>query len=300
MIYFILIGLLTAILTPLLYRFSSRYTGVWLSLFPLGVFVWAITKFDTVLLGVPITETYTWVSALAFNLQFRLDGLSLFFLLLISGFGTFIFIYANSYLTGDENRSKFFVFLILFATSMMGLVLSGNLLMLFVFWELTSLTSYLLIGYYHSDEKSRKSALMAMLVTVSGGLFMLAGVVLIGIETGTLDIGTLLANPEVVTASPKVNIIAILLIIGAITKSAQFPFHFWLPNGSAGSCERVSSFYHNGKGWHFPASAYVVHFFRNGNMAATANSYRRFYHGLRSANGNYEYRYEESACLHNH
>ncbi|HPQ33524.1 MAG TPA: proton-conducting transporter membrane subunit [Tenuifilaceae bacterium] len=244
MIYIVIIGIFLAAVTPWIYKLVPKYIGFWLSIFPLGVFVWSTLYFDAVLTGIPIIETYSWVNVLAFNLQFRLDGLSLFFIMLISGFGTFIFMYANSYLAGDENKGKFFVYLILFTTAMLGLVLSGNLLMLFVFWELTSLTSYLLIGYYHNDEGSRKSALMAMLVTVSGGLFMLAGIVLIGIEAGTLDIGTLLSNPKLITGSERINIIVVLLIIGAITKSAQFPFHFWLPNAMAAPAP-VSAFLHS-------------------------------------------------------
>lgn len=240
----VLIGFLAAILAPIIHRFAPRVSGIWLSLLPLTIFAWAITKFDVVLAGIPIVNEFIWVDALSLQLVFRLDGLSYFFLLLITGFGFFIYLYANSYLQGDPNKGKFYIYLTMFMTSMVGLVLSGNLLILFIFWELTSLSSYLLIGYYHDDEKSRKSALMAMLVTVSGGLFMLAGIVLIGIDAGTLDVGKLIDNPSLITGSARIQTIILLLILGAITKSAQFPFHFWLPNAMAAPAP-VSAYLHS-------------------------------------------------------
>ena len=244
MILIILLGLILALVAPLIHLLMPRFSGVWLSILPLGVFAWAIFHLDSIIIGNPIVNSYTWVDTLSLPLVFRLDGLSIFFLLLISGFGFFIFVYANSYLQGDVNKGKFYIYLSLFMTAMMGLVLSGNLLVLFIFWELTSLTSYLLIGYYHNDEKSRKSALMAMLVTVSGGLFMLAGIVMIGIDAGTLDIGKLIDNPSLITSSPRIKVIVFFIILGALTKSAQFPFHFWLPNAMAAPAP-VSAYLHS-------------------------------------------------------
>ena len=165
---------------------------------PLFLFTWASFKMWGIINGVVFQETITWVERLGLDFIFRLDGLSVFFLMLITGFGVFIHVYADSYLTLDKNKPRFFVFLSFFMGAMVGLVMSGSLLLMFVFWELTSLSSYLLIGYYHNKEKSRDAALQAMMVTVVGGLFMLAGIILIGHEAGTFRFDELMNNPNVV------------------------------------------------------------------------------------------------------
>jgi len=240
----ILLGFLLAFVSIPVHRINSERVGNWLSIVPLGIFVWALTYLDRIILEGYVSETYQWVSSIGLSLSFRLDGLSLFFVLLISGVGFFIYNYANAYLHHDSNKGKFFLYLSLFMTAMLGVVMSGNLIILFIFWELTSLSSYLLIGYYHNDEESRKSALMAMLVTVAGGLFMLAGIILLGITAGTFDLNIILSTPNILSNSGNASIIAILIIIGAITKSAQFPFHFWLPNAMAAPAP-VSAYLHS-------------------------------------------------------
>ena len=240
----VLISFSGALLSPLLFKFSPKRAGLLMTAIPLFLFSWAFIKMQGIIDGALFQETVTWVETFGIDLVFRLDGLSVFFLMLITGFGVFIHVYANSYLADDKNRPRFFVFLSLFMGAMVGLVMSGSLLMMFVFWELTSLSSYLLIGYYHNEEKSRDSALQAMLVTVMGGLFMLAGIILIGHEAGTFRFDELMNNPNLVLLSPKANIILILLAIGAFTKSAQFPFHFWLPNAMEAPAP-VSAYLHS-------------------------------------------------------
>ena len=240
----VLIGFSGALLSPLLFRLFPKKAGLLIAFIPLLLFSWASIKMTGIVNGTVFQETVTWVESFGLDLIFRLDGLSVFFLMLITGFGVFIHVYAHSYLAQDINRPRFFAFLSLFMGSMVGLVMSGSLLLMFVFWELTSLSSYLLIGYYHNKEKSRDSALQAMLVTVMGGLFMLAGIILIGSEAGTLRFDELMNNPDLVLQSPKVNIILILLTIGAFTKSAQFPFHFWLPNAMEAPAP-VSAYLHS-------------------------------------------------------
>jgi multicomponent Na+:H+ antiporter subunit A len=240
----ILIGLIAAAVAATIHRIDNNRAGIWLSILPLGIFIWGIAHLNSVLLNNSIIEVYPWVDSIGLSLTFMLDGLSLFFVLLVSGVGFFIFIYANSYLHNDPNKGKFLTYLSLFMTAMLGIVMSGNLLILFIFWELTSLSSYLLIGFYSAEEESRKSALMAMLVTVSGGLFMLAGIILLGIEAGTLELDQLLANPTLLVNNAKAPIIAVLIMIGALTKSAQFPFHFWLPNAMAAPAP-VSAYLHS-------------------------------------------------------
>jgi multicomponent Na+:H+ antiporter subunit A len=233
-----------ALLSPFLFRLFPKKAGLLMAVIPLLLFGWASVKMWHVVDGVVFQESLAWVESFGLDLLFRLDGLSVFFMMLITGFGIFIHVYANSYLENDKDRPRFFVFLSLFMGAMVGLVMSGSLLLMFVFWELTSLSSYLLIGYYHNKEKSRDSALQAMLVTVMGGLFMLAGIILIGHEAGTFRFDELMANPDFVLQSPNANLIFILLAIGALTKSAQFPFHFWLPNAMEAPAP-VSAYLHS-------------------------------------------------------
>ncbi len=240
----VLLSFSGAFLSPLLFRLMPNKAGYFLPLIPFALFVWASAKMWRIVEGDVFQEVIPWVEAIGLDLVFRVDGLSVFFLMLITGFGVLIHIYANSYLSHDKNRSKFFIYLSMFMGAMVGLVLSGSLLLMFVFWELTSLSSYLLIGYYHHNEESRNSALQAMLVTVLGGLFMLAGTVLIGVDAGTFRFDALIENPSLVLNSPRLNTIVLLLFIGAFTKSAQFPFHFWLPNAMAAPAP-VSAYLHS-------------------------------------------------------
>ncbi len=240
----VLISFSGALLSPFLFRLLPKKAGLLLTLIPLFLFGWASIKMWAIVDGAVFQDTITWVESFGLDLIFRLDGLSVFFLMLITGFGVFIHLYAHSYLAHDKNRPRFFVFLSLFMGAMVGLVMSGSLLLMFIFWELTSLSSYLLIGYYHDKEKSRDSALQAMIITVMGGLFMLAGIILIGQEAGTFRFDELMNNPNLVLQSPKANIILLLLAIGAFTKSAQFPFHFWLPNAMEAPAP-VSAYLHS-------------------------------------------------------
>ena len=240
----VLISFSGALLSPFLFKLFPKKAGLLLTAIPLFLFSWATIKMWSIVEGAVFQETITWVESFGLDLIFRLDGLSIFFLMLITGFGVFIHVYAHSYLSDDKNRPRFFVFLSLFMGAMVGLVMSGSLLLMFVFWELTSLSSYLLIGYYHDKEKSRDSALQAMIVTVMGGLFMLAGVILIGQEAGTFRFDELMNNPDLILQSSKADIILILFAIGAFTKSAQFPFHFWLPNAMEAPAP-VSAFLHS-------------------------------------------------------
>ena len=152
------------------------------------------------------------------------------FALLISGIGTLVFVYAGAYLAGHAHLLRFYLFLLLFMVSMLGLVLADNLLLLFVFWELTSLTSFLLIGFDHQRPVARAAALQALLVTGAGELAMLAGLILLGQAGGTFQVSELLTRGDMVRADGLYPAILLLVFAGAFTKSAQVPFHFWLPN----------------------------------------------------------------------
>ncbi|KFI29829.1 oxidoreductase [Haematobacter missouriensis] len=196
-----------------------------------------------VLAGETLRAGWSWAPSLGVSLAFMLDGLSLIFALLISGIGALILLYATGYMGDHPQFGRFVLYLFSFMLSMLGLVLASDLITLFVFWELTSVTSYLLIGFNHEDSVARRNALQAMLVTGAGGLALLAGFILIGMASGSYDIGALLAG-EGLQSHPLYTPILILVLLGAFTKSAQFPFHFWLPNAMAAPTP-VSAYLHS-------------------------------------------------------
>lgn len=244
MLVAVLAGFLLSILIPFVHRFLPRISGVIFSILPATIFVYFVSLLPAVVSGDGMVVSYSWIPSLGIEVSFLLDGLSLFFVLLISGFGFFIFLYASSYLKGHRYFDRFFIYLFLFMSSMLGLVLSGNLISMFVFWELTSLSSYMLIGFYNENETSRKNALQAMLVTVLGGLAMMAGIILTGMITGTYTFSELLTSTQVLKDHPWYLVAMILVLLGAFTKSAQFPFHFWLPNAMAAPAP-VSAYLHS-------------------------------------------------------
>jgi multicomponent Na+:H+ antiporter subunit A len=171
-----------------------------------------------------------WVPALHLAVSFHLDGLGLLFAVLISGVGTLVVLYAARYLDGHAAAGRFHASLFAFMGSMLGLVLSDSLLTLFVFWELTGFTSYLLIGFEQEREEARRAALQALIVTGAGGLALLAAGVLLAQASGTASLSTLLGGGSSLAGHPLYRSIAVLVLLAAFTKSAQFPFHFWLPN----------------------------------------------------------------------
>lgn len=221
----ILLGLAAAQLSPLVCRVLDRKAGCFLAAVPLAIFAYLLTLIGSD----PVYFSWVWLPRFNIAATFYVDGLSLLFALIISGIGVCVFLYGGGYLAGHRDLGRFYVSLFIFMSAMLGVVMAGDLLTLFVFWELTSLSSYLLIGFSHEQMKSRKAALQALLVTGSGGLAMLAGIILLGLSAGTFDIPELLDRSAVIQALPAFNAILILIVIGALTKSAQFPFHYWLP-----------------------------------------------------------------------
>jgi multicomponent Na+:H+ antiporter subunit A len=197
---------------------------------PLSIFVWLLTFVGPVSQGEALLIENTWFPSFDINLNFLVDGLSLTFALIISGIGAIIVFYASGYLKGHRKLGRFYGYLLFFMTSMLGVVLSDNILALFVFWELTSISSYLLIGFNHEAERSRYAALQALLVTGGGGLAMMAGFLLMGSVGGSFSITALLNQSDAITGSSLYLAIVILVLLGAFTKSAQWPFHIWLPN----------------------------------------------------------------------
>lgn len=174
--------------------------------------------------------TLPWVPSLGIGANFYIDGLAHTFALLISGIGFFIVLYAGGYLKGHEHLGRFFSFILLFMGSMLGVVLADDVIMLFVYWELTSITSFLLIGFNHKAERSRRAAIQALIVTAGGGLALLAGLLLMAAYTGTFSLSEMATMAPLIKGSVLYVPILLLVLGGAFTKSAQFPFHFWLPN----------------------------------------------------------------------
>ncbi len=194
--------------------------------------------------GEVLRWSYNWVPSAGIALSFLIDGLSLTFALLISGIGVLVMLYSSTYLAGHPHFVRFFLYLTLFMGAMLGVVLSDNLLTLFVFWELTSITSYLLIGFTNASADSRRSALQALLVTGAGGLALLAGMILLGVAAGTYELSEIRLLGDAIRAHGLYVPIAILFLLGAFTKSAQIPFHFWLPNAMAAPTP-VSAYLHS-------------------------------------------------------
>ncbi|MFD2516037.1 hydrogen gas-evolving membrane-bound hydrogenase subunit E [Pontibacter locisalis] len=201
-----------------------------MALLAFAVFTYLCLLLPVVLQQEFIIQSHTWVPALAVNLNFRLDGLSLLFALLISFFGFLVMIYASGYLEDHPFLGRFYMYLGLFMTAMLGLVSADNIFLLFIFWEVTSITSFLLIGFNNDLEKSRVAAWQALLVTGLGGLALMAGLVLLGFAGGSFTFSSLFQSKQVVLESPLFLPALLLILLGCFTKSAQFPFHFWLPN----------------------------------------------------------------------
>jgi multicomponent Na+:H+ antiporter subunit A len=184
------------------------------------------------------------VTGLGVRLAFRLDGLSLLFALLVTGIGALILVYGGGYLKGDPRLPRFYSAILFFMAAMLGLVLADDAITLFVFWELTGISSYLLIGFDHEQERARKAALQALLVTGAGGLALLAGLLLLGQVAGTLQLSALGAHSGAIQAHALYLPVLLLILLGAFTKSAQFPFHFWLP-GAMAAPTPVSAYLHS-------------------------------------------------------
>ena len=244
MLLAVLSGFALAALAPLICRAVRGRAGWLIALLPAALFVYFLSQDAAIAAGAHLRESTPWVPSFGVNLSFHLDGLSLLMALLVTGIGALVTVYAGAYLRDDPHIGRFYLYLLAFMAAMLGLVLADNLLTLFVFWELTSVTSYLLIGYKHTYADSRKAALQALIVTGAGGLALLVGFVLLGSAAGTLEISDLLARGEAIRASELYLPLLLLIGLGAFAKSAQFPFHFWLP-GAMAAPTPVSAYLHS-------------------------------------------------------
>ena len=194
--------------------------------------------------GQVLREELAWLPAQGLYFVLRVDGLAWVFTMLVLAIGLLVVVYARYYMSPADPVPRFFAFLLAFMGSMLGVVLSGNLVQLVVFWELTSLTSFLLIGYWHHRADARRGARMAFTVTATGGLCLMAGVLVLGNIVGSYDLDVVLAAGERIRADELYRPALVLIALGALTKSAQFPFHFWLPHAMAAPTP-VSSYLHS-------------------------------------------------------
>ena len=223
---------------------GNGWVGIIPVLFAGALFVYFASMLPTIAASNVIRISAPWIPSLGIEFAFLVDGLSLTFSLLITGIGTLVLLYSNTYLAGHPQYARFALFLTAFMVSMLGLVLADDLIVLFVFWELTTFTSYMLIGFSHEAEKSRRNALQALFVTGAGGLAFLAGLILLAAATGTTSLSSIIAQGDALRAHALYVPILILLLAGTFTKSAQVPFHFWLPNAMAAPTP-VSAFLHS-------------------------------------------------------
>jgi len=226
----LMLPFLGAALAPWLIARMGARGALLLSLLPAIAFVHFCGFLPEIARGEVRTGGYAWVPSLNLSFSWFLDGLSLAFALLITGIGTLIVVYSSAYMKGHPQQGRFLSFILLFMGAMLGLVVSDSFLMLFVYWELTSIASFLLIGFDHEREAARRAALQALVVTGAGGLSLLAGLVFLWNITGVTQLSLLVHLGDGLRASPFYLATLLLLLGGAFTKSAQFPFHFWLPN----------------------------------------------------------------------
>lgn len=237
----LLIGVLVPVLTE---RFGRTVTTLCTMLAPAIALTYILTLLPGVLAGEVVIEYLEWIPSIGLTLSMRLDGLALMFALLILGIGLLIILYARYYLSEKEAVGRFFAYLILFMTAMLSIVLSNNVLQLWMAWEVTSISSFLLISFWSAKSESRKGARMALTVTGAGGLALLAGLLLVSDMVGSYELSVILASGDLIREHALYPVALILILLGAFTKSAQFPFHFWLPHAMAAPTP-VSAYLHS-------------------------------------------------------
>ncbi|MDF2856352.1 MAG: multisubunit sodium/proton antiporter, MrpA subunit, partial [Neobacillus sp.] len=222
-----------SILVPILYKkFTPRIHTGWFVLFvPLLIFIYLISFIPLISKGNNATAILLWIPSYNINFTTYIDGLSLVFGLLIAGIGTLVILYSIFYLSKHrEALHNFYVYLLLFMGAMLGLVFSDNIFVLYVFWEMTSVSSFLLIAYWYEREKSRYGAQKSMLITIFGGLAMLAGLIMLSMMSDTYSIREMIRSVDAIVSQSLFIPAMVLVLIGAFTKSAQFPFSIWLPD----------------------------------------------------------------------
>ncbi|GAP68998.1 multisubunit sodium/proton antiporter, MrpA subunit [Bacteroidales bacterium 6E] len=240
----LLVYLVSAFFPFLFRRKLLKFIPFFLAFVHLGSFSFFLSKVKWIADGNVLSETVAWVPQLGINFDLVLNGLSLAFALLITGTGVLVFLYAHAYMKSYKNLSVFYFYLFLFSAAMLGLVLSGNLIQLFVFWELTSYLSFLLISFFHEKETARNAAFQSLFLTGFGGLVMLGGILLLGSVIGSYSVSDWVNQSGLLKSHQFYLPGVVLIFVGVFTKSAQFPFHFWLP-GAMQAPTPVSSYLHS-------------------------------------------------------
>ena len=235
------IGSAVAALLPTHARTTA---ATWAALVALAALVQVGLLYPDVAAGEVLREELRWLPSIGVNFVVRVDGFAWMFALLVTGIGMLVAVYARYYMSREDPVPRFFSFFLAFMGAMLGVVLSGNIVQLVFFWELTSLFSFLLIGYWHHRKDARRGARMALTVTGTGGLALLAGVLLLGHVVGSYDLDAVLAAGARVQAHALYTPLLLLILLGALSKSAQFPFHFWLPRAMAAPTP-VSAYLHS-------------------------------------------------------
>lgn len=244
-LFFVIALLLLGAIAPILAdRYGRGVTTLATAIAPAIGFAYIVSLTPQVLAGEHIIEYLEWIPAVGLTLSLHLDGLALMFALLILGIGLLIILYASYYLSDKEDTGRFFSYLILFMTAMLSIVLSNNILQMWMAWEVTSISSFLLISFWGHQSGSRKGARMALTVTGAGGLALLAGLLLIGDIVGSYELSVILDSGNLLREHGLYPVVLILVLLGAFTKSAQFPFHFWLPHAMAAPTP-VSAYLHS-------------------------------------------------------
>src|SRR5690554_6889774 len=230
---FLMLPFFFALLVPILHKLTNPkiHTGWFVLGVPLVLFIKLLLKIPIISSGKTILHHLPWIPAYDINLTMNIDGLSLIFGLLISGIGFLVVLYSIYYLSKHkEALHNFYVYLLLFMGAMLGVVFSDNIFALYVFWEITSISSFLLIAYWFERDHSRYGAQKSLLITVFGGLAMLAGFILLSLITNTHSISSMISQGGAISSHSLFIPAMVLILLGAFTKSAQFPFSIWLPD----------------------------------------------------------------------
>ena len=221
-------------LATMLLPSDSRTPATWLAgATTLACLALSLSLYPLVRDAEVVRRRFEWIPSLGLDFTLRMDGFAWIFAMLVSGIGLLVVIYTRYYISPEDPVRRFYLFFLAFMGSMLGVVLAGNLILLVLFWELTSIFSFLLIGYWHHNQAARDGARMALTITAIGGLALLAGVLIIGHIVGSYDLDAVLASGDAIRNHPLYVPTLVLVLLGTLTKSAQFPFHFWLPNAMA-------------------------------------------------------------------
>ncbi len=239
-----LLPFLGSLVTTLLPTRRRTILASWAGLVSTVSAIWIISLFPRIRDGEVLRERLPWAPSLGLELVLRVDGFAWMFAVLITVIGALVSLYARYYMSPEDPVARFYTFFLAFMGAMLGVVFSGNLVQLVLFWELTSLLSFLLIGYWYHRVDARRGARMALTLTGAGGLALLGGVVVIGHIVGSYDLDQVLASGDVIRAHWLYPLALVLVLLGAFTKSAQFPFHFWLPRAMAAPTP-VSAYLHS-------------------------------------------------------